>query len=64
MDAMHVLAHQTVMGLDDGLRSALPDAPRCAGQRREVGEVRVRVARVLRHTADRLDPARPRTATG
>ncbi|MFI6320085.1 hypothetical protein ACIBG8_21290 [Nonomuraea sp. NPDC050556] len=51
MDAMQVLAHQTAMGFTDYPRSALPGAPKRPRRR-----IRTRVARTLRHTADRLDP--------
>ncbi|MFD9941846.1 hypothetical protein ACFWYW_06950 [Nonomuraea sp. NPDC059023] len=61
MDAMQVLAHQTAMGYEDGLRTALPDAPRQPG--RDVERVRARLARTLRRTADHLDPAPARTVT-
>lgn len=59
MDAMHVLAHQTTMGLSDNLRSALPGAPQRPGG--DVERVRARLARALRRAADQLDPA-PRPA--
>ncbi|MFI6295407.1 hypothetical protein ACIBEJ_27705 [Nonomuraea sp. NPDC050790] len=62
MDAMQVLAHQTAMGYEDSLRTALPGAPRRPG--RDVERVRVRLARTLRRTADHLDPAPAQTVTG
>ncbi|WP_084957827.1 hypothetical protein [Thermoactinospora rubra] len=57
MDAMQVLAHQTAMGHSRHLRSALPGAPTVPGEASKGrAHVRVRLARTLRRTADRLDP--------
>ncbi|GAA2869591.1 hypothetical protein [Nonomuraea rubra] len=58
MDAMQVLAHQTVMGYRESLEEALPGAPRRPyGAGRPARGVRHRLAYSLRWTADRLDPA-------
>ncbi|GAA2688859.1 MULTISPECIES: hypothetical protein [Nonomuraea] len=63
MDAMQVLAHQTAMGYEDGLHSALPGAPR-RPDRPKTTQSRVRLARALRQAADRLDPAGNRRPAG
>ncbi|MFC4008153.1 hypothetical protein ACFOY2_13045 [Nonomuraea purpurea] len=55
MDAMQVLAHQTAMGHRGSVEEALPGAPRRPHRPRAT--VRLRLARSLRWTADRLDPA-------
>ncbi|GAA3469184.1 hypothetical protein [Nonomuraea roseola] len=63
MDAMQVLAHRTAMGYEDGLRSALPGAPR-RPDHPKAAQTRVRLARALRQAADRLDPAGNRRPAG
>jgi hypothetical protein len=55
MDAMQVLAHQTTMGHRHSLHEALPDAP--VRPYHDRARARARLARTLRRTADRLDPA-------
>ncbi|MEU4547499.1 hypothetical protein [Nonomuraea dietziae] len=63
MDAMQVLAHQTAMGYEDGLHSALPGAPR-RPDHSKTGQTRMRLARALRQAADHLDPAGNRRPAG
>ncbi|MFI6598210.1 hypothetical protein ACIBHX_18290 [Nonomuraea sp. NPDC050536] len=52
MDAMQVLAHETAMGFQGSLHEALPDAP----VKPYRAPTKIRLARTLRRTADRLDP--------
>ncbi|WP_214323135.1 hypothetical protein [Nonomuraea sediminis] len=52
MDAMQVLAHETAMGYQGSLHEALPEAP----VKPDKPPAKIRLARTLRRTADRLDP--------
>ena len=68
MEPLQVIAFVSGMGAQRRLLDSLPDAPQVAYTGREVtgrrtgSAVRARVARMLRDTADRIDPCPTPTA--